>query len=576
MGHPCDHGCGAAEDDALGRVRAARGDDPAAFHLCAGLVGRPRVAVTAAARGQVAPATRSRPAEHAGRRDRARRARRGTLPRVVVSGAHEAFDAICDVLRSAWPPSTVVMPGAGTIRSGSPGFNDVLEDVFCRRASVDRRLGRSAVSRRGGDCGAGARPGPDPERGTRWHASDGRPDGARPTRDATSRGAAHPQRRPLGGHRGGLGVRERRRGRRRRGRPGRSRRRGTSAPRGGRSATRADRVVRRVGDGRLGRALASREGRTASTAPSSSRRGSSGWRRRRPTSSITRPTTFIEAEGTSLKAALDIARKYGVLKDGLLPFATGALYPGAAKALYAIAAQLKILAYFNLGTNLSTGGRWLATKGPILTRLDVDDTWQNATATKGLLDGVPRRDGRRRPRRRARRLPARPLHRAEQLGHAAGATRASRTPRSPMRRRPSRRRTASRSSADASRRGVTRVSPWTLARRDVATRCAGGARGAGRGCAAARARTASRSRARRRCRRRRATATSPIAPTASVSQRCHSPPSRKGMNRVASAAAASVPHHAHIVTRGPPLREAAPQEAVVQVRLVGPSAARRA
>jgi len=27
-----------------------------------------------------------------------------------------------------------------------------------------------------------------------------------------------------------------------------------------------------------------------------------------------------------------------------------------------------------------------ATKGPILTRLDVDDTWQDATATKGNLD----------------------------------------------------------------------------------------------------------------------------------------------------------------------------------------------
>jgi hypothetical protein len=27
------------------------------------------------------------------------------------------------------------------------------------------------------------------------------------------------------------------------------------------------------------------------------------------------PTTFIESEGTSLKTALDIARKYGVVKD---------------------------------------------------------------------------------------------------------------------------------------------------------------------------------------------------------------------------------------------------------------------
>ena len=100
----------------------------------------------------------------------------------------------------------------------------------------------------------------------------------------------------------------------------------------------------------------------------------------------TRPTTFVEAEGTSLKSALDIARKYGVVLDRLVPFATGKLYPGDAKTLYAIAAQRKILAYFNLGTNLSNWRTWLATKGPILTRLDVDSTWQDATATKGLLD----------------------------------------------------------------------------------------------------------------------------------------------------------------------------------------------
>ena len=42
---------------------------------------------------------------------------------------------------------------------------------------------------------------------------------------------------------------------------------------------------------------------------------------------ITRPTTFIEAEGTSLKAALDIARKFGAVRDTMLPFGSGKLYP---------------------------------------------------------------------------------------------------------------------------------------------------------------------------------------------------------------------------------------------------------
>ena len=42
----------------------------------------------------------------------------------------------------------------------------------------------------------------------------------------------------------------------------------------------------------------------------------------------TRPTTFVEAEGTSLKAALDVARKFGAVRDSVLPFATGGTLPG--------------------------------------------------------------------------------------------------------------------------------------------------------------------------------------------------------------------------------------------------------
>jgi C1A family cysteine protease len=101
---------------------------------------------------------------------------------------------------------------------------------------------------------------------------------------------------------------------------------------------------------------------------------------------ITRPTTFIEEEGTSLKTALDIARKFGVVTDQTLPFATGKLYPQDAKTFYAIAATRKILAYFNLDTDISRWRAWLATKGPILTRLDVDRTWDNAGTTAGNLD----------------------------------------------------------------------------------------------------------------------------------------------------------------------------------------------
>lgn len=101
---------------------------------------------------------------------------------------------------------------------------------------------------------------------------------------------------------------------------------------------------------------------------------------------ISQPTTFVERAGTSLKAALDVARKYGMVRDSILPFRSGRLYPQDEKTFYALAAQLKIASYFNLGRNLDTWRSWLAAHGPILTRLNVDATWQKATQSAGYLD----------------------------------------------------------------------------------------------------------------------------------------------------------------------------------------------
>jgi C1A family cysteine protease len=99
----------------------------------------------------------------------------------------------------------------------------------------------------------------------------------------------------------------------------------------------------------------------------------------------TQPTTFIEDDGTSLKAALDVARKYGAVPDKVLPFKTGKLYPYSAPTFYALASKLKIKSYFNLKTNLGNWRSWLAAHGPILTRLEVDATWDAATETRGQL-----------------------------------------------------------------------------------------------------------------------------------------------------------------------------------------------
>jgi len=99
-----------------------------------------------------------------------------------------------------------------------------------------------------------------------------------------------------------------------------------------------------------------------------------------------RPSTFIDAEGTSLKSALDVCRKWGTVEDTLLPFASGKLYPGTEGEFYAIAATGRISAYFNLGTNPTAWKNWLSQNGPILTRLGVDATWDGATGTNGNLD----------------------------------------------------------------------------------------------------------------------------------------------------------------------------------------------
>jgi C1A family cysteine protease len=100
-----------------------------------------------------------------------------------------------------------------------------------------------------------------------------------------------------------------------------------------------------------------------------------------------RPGTFVEEAGTSLKAAMDICRKYGVVLESMLPFDIQTLmYTGDENTLYASAAQRKAAAYFNLAKNLQQWRTWLATSGPIMAGVNVDATWDGADETHGLLD----------------------------------------------------------------------------------------------------------------------------------------------------------------------------------------------
>ncbi len=101
----------------------------------------------------------------------------------------------------------------------------------------------------------------------------------------------------------------------------------------------------------------------------------------------TRPETMIEEAGTTLKAAMDILRNFGAVPETMLPFAINTtMYTGDENAFFATAATRKIAAYFNLQRNLPNWRAWLAQHGPIFVGLNVDHSWDNATATGGKID----------------------------------------------------------------------------------------------------------------------------------------------------------------------------------------------
>jgi len=110
------------------------------------------------------------------------------------------------------------------------------------------------------------------------------------------------------------------------------------------------------------------------------------WMANKETDDVTEyPTTFLEGEGSQTKLALRIARKYGCVLDADLPM-DGGLSPLSRAAFYTQAARLRIASYHNLGTDPAAWRRWIGSGGgPILTRLDVDATWAQASATRGEL-----------------------------------------------------------------------------------------------------------------------------------------------------------------------------------------------
>ena len=100
---------------------------------------------------------------------------------------------------------------------------------------------------------------------------------------------------------------------------------------------------------------------------------------------VSRPTSFLEAAGTSLKAALDIARKFGCIPNDMLPFDSNNLYRGNPESFYARAATLRIGMYAALDDQREWKP-WIHDRGPILVRIEVDRKWYSASKATPVLD----------------------------------------------------------------------------------------------------------------------------------------------------------------------------------------------
>lgn len=96
------------------------------------------------------------------------------------------------------------------------------------------------------------------------------------------------------------------------------------------------------------------------------------------------PTTFLESEGAEVKQAMRVARRFGCVLEKDLPM-KGRRSKLSLETFYTRAARLRIATFHNLGTDPHVWRIWIANGGPILTRLEVDSTFIDATNTKGKL-----------------------------------------------------------------------------------------------------------------------------------------------------------------------------------------------
>ena len=110
------------------------------------------------------------------------------------------------------------------------------------------------------------------------------------------------------------------------------------------------------------------------------------------------PSTFLEEDGTSLKAGLDVVRKFGVALEAELPWDGRLADRLARRRSTRRPRRRRIMAYFNLGDDTvptaprtsPSGASWLHQSGPVLVLVAQDRHFDAAT---GELDDVRRRPG---------------------------------------------------------------------------------------------------------------------------------------------------------------------------------------
>ena len=170
----------------------------------------------------------------------------------------------------------------------------------------------------------------------------------------------------------------------------------------------------------------------------------------------TRPTTFIETEGTSLKAALDVSRKFGAVRDSVLPFASGRCTRATRDVLRARGAAEDQHVLQPRSRARRTGAAGLRPRGRSSRGWTSTPPGTRATDDKGKMDVY-----RRKTARGGHALPSSDTRRTASssgtAGAPAGATRASPTRRSPTRRTHSPRRTASSCSVETRGETVKRM-----------------------------------------------------------------------------------------------------------------------